>query len=553
MSALEQYSIAPRPARHLARDGHHAESRAHSDAEPYSLQVRLAERLFPGIIVLEEPGAARPQVWPRGVEGRRVPIERLAQLLLEHSPDEEERWLDSVQKLTASSLLPAVREAGPLAFACLPLPGASGGRFAALREEGPWDEEERALMRDLALVFSREVDRLHCQLQTAGSAPTQDAAEATPSRGGDRLASIAPLLRSLCHELNNPLTSIKSFAELLLLDPRSDEDREALEIVQREAHRAARIVGDLRMVARQSSEAAMAKELVNLNEVVRQVLDGRRQELRVERIALREELARQLPPVHAVRSHLEHVASHLLTHAVKSLEGWEGRREIILTTSASATAVRFSVRDSGRGIVPEHFGSVGDFDVPQAAGDTFNLSLGLIESIVAHHGGRMEASGRVGLGSIVTIELPIQEEDVAGVLAADEPVASHGLRVLVVDDEAPIRFSLARYLERRGHRVDQATDGAAALRLMNGCAFEDSYDIVIADLRMPGFDGEQLIRCLRDRGGRLEERIILMTGEPHGSRVPEEIERAGIPVLLKPFELAEVAQVIEAQARLAQE
>src|SRR5690606_4117964 len=311
-----------------------------------------------------------------------------------------------------------------LAFACLPLPGASGGRFAALREEGPWDEEERALMRDLALVFSREVDRLHCQLQTAGSAPTQDAAEATPSRGGDRLASIAPLLRSLCHELNNPLTSIKSFAELLLLDPRSDEDREALEIVQREAHRAARIVGDLRMVARQSSEAAMAKELVNLNEVVRQVLDGRRQELRVERIALREELARQLPPVHAVRSHLEHVASHLLTHAVKSLEGWEGRREIILTTSASATAVRFSVRDSGRGIVPEHFGSVGDFDVPQAAGDTFNLSLGLIESIVAHHGGRMEASGRVGLGSIVTIELPIQEEDVAGVLAADEPVAS---------------------------------------------------------------------------------------------------------------------------------
>src|SRR5690606_18257383 len=71
---------------------------------------------------------------------------------------------------------------------------------------------------------------------------TDEQAREVQLRRAERFANIAPLLGGVCHELNNPLTAIKSFAELLLLDDRTDEDREALEIVQREAARAARIV-----------------------------------------------------------------------------------------------------------------------------------------------------------------------------------------------------------------------------------------------------------------------------------------------------------------------
>ena len=124
------------------------------------------------------------------------------------------------------------------------------------------------------------------------------------------------------------------------------------------------------------------------------------------------------------------------------------------------------------------------------------------------------------------------------------------MRVLVVDDEAPIRYSLARYMERRGHEVDQAGDGADALRMLGTNHHDRRYDIIVADLSMPEVNGDGLLECLRARGDGLEHRLILMTGAAHSPSAARHLQEAGIPVMWKPFELAEVAQVIEAQAGL---
>src|SRR5690606_29622859 len=137
--------------------------------------------------------------------------------------------------------------------------------------------------------------------------------------------------------------------------------------------------------------------------------------------------------------------------------------------------------------------------------------------------------------------------------ASDDPPASRGLRVLVVDDEAPIRYSLARYMERRGHEVHQAGDGYAALEMVDAALETEGYDIVIADMRMPGLCGEGLLAHLRDRPDGLDQRLIFMTGDLQAPGAARLVQESGIPVMWKPFELAEVAQLIEAQARLLTE
>lgn len=398
MSALEQYSMAPAPDRHTLRAVPGSELEGDPDRGRFAAVVRLAERLLPGsILILDaaEPGDLR--CWPAGLMGRRVSIDVLAAELMRNPAGAAPLWLARISEHEPFALLDSVHAAGPLAFAWVRPAGREGAALGVLRAEGPWSPWERQVVRDLASTFATECDRDRLRLRTA--ALIEESASAG-CRDREPAASVAPLLTGACHELNNPLTSIKSFAELLLLDERSDEDREALEIVRREAHRAARIVADLRLVARQCAEAALRRD-----------------------------------PEGEVESH---------------------------TTAADHPAVR-------------------------------------------------------------------------------------ALHILVADADEPARYSIARYLERRGHLVEQTGSGEAALALIETAA--TAYDVILADLATPGMGGRSLRAHLRSRGNRAANRIILMGNpEPTGpGRFPRD---ADIPLLAKPFDLAEATQVVEVHATL---
>jgi CheY-like chemotaxis protein len=124
-------------------------------------------------------------------------------------------------------------------------------------------------------------------------------------------------------------------------------------------------------------------------------------------------------------------------------------------------------------------------------------------------------------------------------------------RILLVDDEAPIRTSLTRYLERRGHSVQQADEGGAALALLGVSTNVSPFDIIIADLRMPGLDGQRFVAELRQRSDGLDHRVIFITGDAESPDVEQFLRDSGAPVVWKPFELAEVAQIVEAHAGMS--
>jgi two-component system NtrC family sensor kinase len=118
------------------------------------------------------------------------------------------------------------------------------------------------------------------------------------------------------------------------------------------------------------------------------------------------------------------------------------------------------------------------------------------------------------------------------------------MRVLIVDDEPTVRKPLVRYLRRRGHHVDEASDGAEAL----GWIEAEPYDVILCDLRMPGLNGEELLARLRAAGNGADRRLVFMTGDDASPLVARFLAEAGVPVLGKPFDLTTAATLLESHA-----
>ncbi|HET6765232.1 MAG TPA: ATP-binding protein, partial [Longimicrobiaceae bacterium] len=372
-------------------------------------------------------------------------------------------------------------------------------------------------------------------------------------RRAERLAVMGTMVGGVAHELNNPLAAIKGFTELMLLDPRSDADREALEVMQREAERAARIVADLRRLS-SDTQARGAFAVTGVNDVVRHVLRVRTYAAETRNVQLLERLDPHAGEVPVERGLLEQVVLNLVMNAEHAVSGRPDAR-ITVTTARAGDQVTIQVADNGHGIEREHLERVFDpFWSTKAPGQGSGLGLSLVHSIVTDHGGTVQVTGGAGTGAVFTVRLPAPASPPAAPPAPpaepEEP-ARPGLRVLVVDDEAAIRRTLTRALQRRGHRVDEAVDGAEAIRCLDGAADGDGYHVILSDLRMPGMSGADLLAELHRRGRGEEGSLVFLTGDAVSPDAAAFLATAGVPVLHKPFDLAEVVATVEGHATAA--
>jgi len=122
------------------------------------------------------------------------------------------------------------------------------------------------------------------------------------------------------------------------------------------------------------------------------------------------------------------------------------------------------------------------------------------------------------------------------------------LAVLVVDDEPAIRRALERALKRWGYTAHLATSGEAACELLG------SYpvDLVLLDLRMPGMSGQTLFHSIVARWPHLVSRVIVMTGDPEAEDHHDWLRHNDLPILVKPFELAQLERMLRAVAAEAE-
>ena len=221
----------------------------------------------------------------------------------------------------------------------------------------------------------------------------------------EKFAAIGRLAAGVSHEVNNPLMGINGLATVLLNDPGAlnEDSRELVGMIQRESRRAAQITRDLLSFVR--AEEGPRTD-VDLNEIVREVVELRGHACKIPGLSVSVELAGGLPPVRAIRSQIVQVLMNLVTNAEDAVEE-ASLKTIRIRTSTVGSRVIVRVEDSGSGIAEEHRARLFEpFFTTKAPGKGTGLGLSLSYTVVQRHGGILRADSPQGSGARFTIELP---------------------------------------------------------------------------------------------------------------------------------------------------
>jgi PAS domain S-box-containing protein len=357
-------------------------------------------------------------------------------------------------------------------------------------------------------------------------------------------------LATLAHELRNPLAPIRNSLQIMKM-PKVDAvsiDR-SREIIERQVHHLVRLVDDLMDVSRLGQgKIDLRTERVELAAVVgaavetaRPVIDAQGHDLTISLPP--EALSLEADPVR-----LAQVVSNLLANAAKYTE--RGGR-IQLSARREADELVLRVKDTGIGIAPDMMPKVFDLFVQvdhTATRSQGGLGIGLmlVKNLVGMHHGTVEAhSDGLGRGSEFVVRLPlsVQPVVVSGVQEDAErngQQRTSGRRLLVVDDNQDAADSFAMLLRLQGHEVRVAHSGPAALEMTKDYA----PDVAFLDIGMPGMDGYEVARRIRQQPGLEEVVLAALTGWGQQEDRRRTAEAGFDHHLVKPPEPEVVASVL---------
>jgi signal transduction histidine kinase/CheY-like chemotaxis protein len=356
-------------------------------------------------------------------------------------------------------------------------------------------------------------------------------------------------LAMLAHELRNPLAPILNALELMRLCPAdSAACARAREIASEQISHLARLVDDLLDVSRIThGRIQLRKEIVDLAQVVNQAVDS----VRPLSDTRGRELSVSLPPepvrLEADPTRLVQVLSNLLNNATKYTN--DGGR-IELTAERDGQEVVLRVRDTGIGMAPELLPRVFDLFTQGERGldrsqGGLGIGLTMVRSLVEMHGGRVTAhSDGLGRGSEFIVRLPVLPQAPQCPEQAPQtpqhPHTSPSRRVLVVDDSISTAQSMAALLQLEGHDGRAAFDGPKALE--TAAAFHP--EVVLLDIGMPGMNGYQVAKQLRQMPGLEQTLLVAITGYGQEEDRRRSREAGFQHHLVKPVRLSAVEELL---------
>lgn len=363
----------------------------------------------------------------------------------------------------------------------------------------------------------------------------------------EKMAALGRLVSGIAHELNNPLTTIMGYGQLLLGRGLASSEMEEVKNVYQEAERACRIVKNLLYFARENKPERHA---VNVNEIIERTLALRGYELKVEDISVVCDLAAEMPQTMADPYQLQQVILNLVMNAEQALLEDRGHGTIAISTRHQASRGRHrrekilvEISDDGPGVPPEIASRIFDpFFTTKSVGVGTGLGLSIVYGIVHEHDGDIAFENLPGGGVKFTVELPVVSVSRAVGLqpvakpTSDESAAVPARRILVVEDEPTVAKLIVDVLREEGHHVDAVLESPEALTRLS----REQYDLVISDLRMPRLDGPAFYDALVRSGSPMCERIIFITGDTLAPRTLKFLESKNLPYLAKPFLVEEL-------------
>src|SRR3989338_6364056 len=357
----------------------------------------------------------------------------------------------------------------------------------------------------------------------------------------EKLRALGEVLSSVAHELNNPLTAIIGYAQLMQSAENIESCRSDLDAIRQEAKRCADIVQNLVAFARKKG---FRREPCRINQLIANTLKFRSYQMTVDSVRVSVSMDDRIPQTMADPNQLQQVFLNIVNNALDAMKKSQVRR-LEVTSHLVGEIIRVSFADSGCGISTEHLGRIFQpfFTTKTASGGT-GLGLSVCYGIVTDHGGRIRAESEPEKGATFVVELPVVAPPLSYEFSpqdAEEPrKAPQAAAVLVVDDERSCLDVFERYLRQVGWSVQTADTVGKAIDLLD----RTKFSLIVSDHKMPGRGGEELYEHVARRHPRLLDRFILVSGDVINPASRLFIEKSRVRVLEKPFAMEKLSDLM---------
>jgi len=350
----------------------------------------------------------------------------------------------------------------------------------------------------------------------------------------EKLSSLGRLISGVAHELNNPLTGVIGYSQLLLGRSSDGRLKRQLERIYSQACRCQKVIQNLITFGQKHLPV---KRHLGLNGILKKVLEVMEFQLKMDGVRIITDLDPKLPLTMVDYDQMRQVFMNIVDNAHQAMLQVP-ERVLTVRSRAREASIHVEFEDSGPGVPRDLLTKLFEpFFTTREVGKGMGLGLSVSYSVVREHGGEIRVANAARGGTLVSLDLPV--------LAPDPALAHRGgrrrsrrapPRVLVVDDEPVILDLMVDLLTERDYRVDTAGNGREALEKLSTGA----YDAILLDLKMPEMDGRFLFQEVGRQFPSLSKRVVFATGDTVDEETRSFIEHTHQPLLSKPFEIDKV-------------
>jgi len=358
----------------------------------------------------------------------------------------------------------------------------------------------------------------------------------------EKLAAIGQMVSGVAHELNNPLTAILGMSDLVRERATDDASRRQIELVQKQARKAAELVQGLLNFSRPSPPKS---QHVRLTELINRAIELQQFVLASRDITVEIDAASQWPEIEADPNQIVQVFVNLLANAEQAITSVRDHGQIRILVRSVGENAEILIDDDGPGVPADLCLKIFDpfFTTRRTSGGS-GLGLTICLVIIKEHRGTIEAQSSPQGGARFRILLPASRASISS--STQPPTISRragieGCSLLVVEDEDGIRELVGEGLTARGASVETVRTGEDAWSKLAA----RSYDLVVCDFNLGGLSGLELFERVRSQPTASYTKFVFITGELLDPPQIAALEERGAVALQKPFQLAELISAIE--------
>lgn len=356
----------------------------------------------------------------------------------------------------------------------------------------------------------------------------------------EKMSAVGQLISGVAHELNNPLTAIVGYAQLLEQEPLSERALDFVQKLYKQTQRTRRVVQNLLSFARQRKPL---KQDVDLRRVIDETLALRDYDLNLNNLGVERNFSDAFPHVVADAHQLEQVFLNIINNAVDAmLEGGKGGQlHVSAGTDDEHNCAVVEFRDTGPGI-KEPKRIFDPFYTTKTVGKGTGLGLSICYGIIKEHGGDITAFNHPEGGAVFQIRLPLTSRvripEMAPVSIPKEALRG---RILAIDDEEAVLELERELLSGAGAEVHCAQDGAQAIGLLQ----QHTFDAIVIDSKMPGeYDSADVYRWVLKNHPEMASRFVFTISHATEPSVRAFMEEHSLTHIEKPFQVSELLSIL---------